>query len=261
MTTTGVPTIRVVEGVASLDGLDFFSGDLDELKERVGALLSSGGVHLIVTTNTDQIIDFGKSKGLSEAYNLASLRLVDGKPLQSLVRALGGRNTERITGADLLPQAADWSREEKWRIAIIGGSDYVGEGAARNLRTLYPGSHVEHIPFPHTNNVKNENSGIVREQLHYYRPDISFVCLGSPKQEEWVVENMDNLPDGIYVGAGAAVDFAAGAKSRAPLLMQRMGLEWTWRLVQEPRRLWRRYLVKGSAFFFVIIKSMWGKLK
>lgn len=261
MTTSVVPEIKVEDGIATIDGLAFFAGGIAELKGTLHSLLSTGGVHLVVTTNTDQVLDFGKSDTLNDAYHKASLRLVDGKPLQSLVRVLGARDIDRITGADLLPLAADWSRSEQWRIAIVGGSDAVGEQAAKNLRDRYPGSQIEHISFPYLGTTGTGTVEDVANQLHEYQPDISFVCLGSPKQEEWVVENTTSLPHGIYVGAGAAVDFAAGAKRRAPLGVQKMGMEWTWRLFQEPSRLWRRYLVKGSAFLLVICKSIWGSRK
>lgn len=261
MTAIGVPTIKVTEGIASLNGLTFFGGGLTELKERVRSLIGDGRVHLVVTTNTDQIIDIGKSASLGDAYRKASLRLVDGKPLQTLIWAMGGHTTQRITGADLLPTVADWSRQEGWRIAIVGGAGAVGERAAHNLRNMYPGSRVEHIPFPYTADVRNSVAQTVAKHLHGYQPDISFVCLGSPKQEDWVIGNMAILPSGVYVGAGAAVDFAAGAKSRAPDLVQKAGLEWTWRLVQEPGRLWHRYLVKGPAFIPVIFRSIRGNLK
>lgn len=256
-----MPTVTVDEGVASLDGLAFFSGDVNDLKARVHDLLNDGGVHLVVTTNTDQIIDFGKSETLSVAYHRASLRLVDGKPLESLVRLLGGRCTKRITGADLLPTVAEWSSEEDWRVAIVGGVDEVGELAAQNLRAKYQGSRVEHIPFPYTTDTRSQIAQEVAMRLHEYRPNVSFICLGSPKQEDWVIANMDILPEGIFVGAGAAVDFAAGVKSRAPSVIQSIGMEWMWRLLQEPRRLCHRYIVKGPAFIPVIFKSIWGNRK
>ena len=93
-------------------------------------------------------------------------------------------------------------------------------------------------------------------QLRDVAPDIVFVCLGAPKQELWYLQWRDQLPPAVYIGAGAAVDFAADRVRRAPKLVQRIGAEWVWRLAQEPRRLAGRYLGKGPAFLFVIGRSL-----
>ncbi len=100
------------------------------------------------------------------------------------------------------------------------------------------------------------NTPDVNKTLRDRAAEVTFICLGSPKQELWFLENRHELPPGIYVGAGAAIDFAGGAKKRAPVLAQRIGMEWVWRLAQEPRRLARRYLVDGPKFIFVVVRSV-----
>jgi N-acetylglucosaminyldiphosphoundecaprenol N-acetyl-beta-D-mannosaminyltransferase len=89
------------------------------------------------------------------------------------------------------------------------------------------------------------------------RPDILFVGLGAPKQELWVHRAWARLEAGVIICCGAAIDYAAGARRRAPLWMQRLGLEWLWRLVHNPRRLWRRYLVDDLAFLGIFLKEWW----
>lgn len=96
----------------------------------------------------------------------------------------------------------------------------------------------------------------VVEALASLEPDLVFVCLGSPKQDVWVSRWRAKLPPAVYIGAGAAVDFVAGTKRRAPRALQRLGLEWAFRLAQEPRRLARRYLVRGPAFAMVAVRSL-----
>jgi N-acetylglucosaminyldiphosphoundecaprenol N-acetyl-beta-D-mannosaminyltransferase len=96
----------------------------------------------------------------------------------------------------------------------------------------------------------------VVEGIKNFAPDIVFLCLGAPKQESWFMEWRDLLPDGVYIGAGAAVDFAAGVSTRAPAQLQRLGMEWVWRLAQEPKRLAKRYLIKGPRFLVIAARSI-----
>lgn len=254
-----LPVIQVESGGVRINGMPLFTASRDVLKLRLAELVGSQKSHLVVTPNVDQLIDLSSSDLLQRAYSRASLRLIDGMPIVRLAQALGAADVTRNTGADLLPTAAEWAGELGWRIAILGGSTSAGNAAAAALRTRNPGAQVEHVPFPMLSDMQSEKCRPVIQALRQLRPNLIFVCLGSPKQEEWVLEWLNDLPAGVYIGAGAAVDFAAGAKSRAPQAVQRLGFEWLWRLCQEPRRLGFRYLVRGPKFVGIIIKSIRGK--
>ena len=233
-----------------------FNGDTFQLLTEIGRLVDSKEPHLVVTPNVDQVLDLQESPALRRAYDAASLRLVDGAPLVAVLRLLGARDVHRHTGADLLPLMAKHSADTGWKIAILGGSDYVGRRAADTLRENYPGSVVRSIPFPY---VKDVSESLVLEAvgaLAAWKPAVVFICLGSPKQEAFFSHWRADLPPAVYIGAGAAADFAAGSKRRAPAAVQTLGLEWTWRLIQEPRRLANRYLVKGPRFIRPAISSL-----
>jgi N-acetylglucosaminyldiphosphoundecaprenol N-acetyl-beta-D-mannosaminyltransferase len=237
-------------------GCELFRGSEAELLDAIDSHIADGGRHLVITPNVDQVLSMRESRAAAEVFRRASIRLVDGAPLIFLARALGDGMIRRITGADLLPIVVRNSTERGWRVAITGGSDSVIDAAIARFAEEYPGACVRGVPFPHIGDVEDERGiGVVRE-LEAFRPDIVFLCLGFPKQEGWFLQWESSLPSAVYVGAGASVDFAARTRSRAPGLVQSLGLEWVWRLVQEPRRLAHRYIVKGPGFLRVVVHSL-----
>lgn len=250
------PTLTHGQGTTSLDGLPLETGTAEQLEASLEALISTGRPELVVTANVDQVLNLPGSPGLRRAYEAARLRLIDGMPLVLLARALGARRVHRHTGADLLPLSAQRSAARGWRVVIAGGSTQIAADAVRKLREQHPSAHIDHVPFPYLTDVSDEAALPVVRELRRLAPDVVFLCLGSPKQEEWFLQWRDHLPGAVYIGAGAAVDFAAGARSRAPRLIQSAGFEWVWRLSQEPTRLGARYLVKGPRFMGVIARSL-----
>lgn len=229
-------------------GAPLFAGDTRSLLDVIEVLARSGDRHLVVTPNVDQLLVARAQPELRRLFREASILLADGAPLSALARALGGGVPPRHTGADLLPAVARLSRERGLRIAITGGSRGVAEQAAARLEREHPGSIVRAVAFPERGQDDVDAQARVATELWSMEPDVVFVCLGFPKQENWVLDQGDRLPPAVYVGAGAAVDFAAGAQVRAPRVIQTLGLEWMWRLVREPRRLAHRYLVRGPGF-------------
>lgn len=250
-----VPILRVAEDWVTLGDLKLTSGPFKDVTAALERLVEAGGAELVVTVNVDQILSLRAHPRLAEAYATAALRLIDGMPIVYLARLLGAENVHRHTGADLLPRCAALAQQHGWRIVIAGGADDVGRQAAARLRIDYPGAEIEHVSFPMVRSVDDPATHRVLTDLHRLDPDLVFLCLGSPKQEDWFLQWRHDLPGAVYIGTGAAVDFAAGAKVRAPSWIQSSGLEWVWRLVQEPRRLAYRYLVRGPGFLQVVVRS------
>lgn len=248
--------MAVEDATVRIAGRDIFVGGEDELLREFEALLGRAEATLVMTPNVDQVIDLQSDTTYRAAFDSADLLMLDGMPLVFLARALGAKEAQRSTGADLLPWAASRSAEHGWVIAITGGLPEVVEAAVERLRSQHPGSNVVAVPFPMIARADDPAGVDVVAELRELRPDVTFVCLGSPKQELWFRAWRDQLPPGAYVGAGAAVDFAAGVVRRAPAFFQRLSLEWVWRLAQEPRRLAHRYLVKGPRFLGFIYRSL-----
>lgn len=231
-----------------------FRDDTDQLRLQLQHELRRGAPRLVVTANVDHIVKLLHDQKFNCAYDRAALRLVDGVPLAWLGRAVSGQKVNRHTGADLLPLVSSWSAQTRERIVMFGGSPGVGRAAANRLMQRFPGANVAHIDTPLIG--VDTLTPELNSALRALAPDYVFVCLGAPKQELWFTRNEHELPPAVYIGAGAAIDFAAGAKRRAPKLMQVLSLEWAWRLLQEPRRLSRRYLVEGPKFIQVAFRSV-----
>ena len=258
----GDGTVSTSDTCASVDsegcrlfGIRVFGGRLADLYCAIENLLESGKPELIVTANVDHAVRLERDPGFREAYEKASVITLDGAPLVALFRLLGRREAVRIAGADLLPDIVEHSVETAWRVLIVGGAPGVSEAAVCRLRMLYPKAVLESVHFPDLLDVGDERSLSVIKNMVEFDPDVVFLCLGSPKQEMWFSHWVDLLPACVYVGAGAAVEFAAG-RSRAPKAVQRLGLEWVWRLCQDPKRLFRRYVVVDSRFLALAVVSL-----
>ncbi|MDF9278729.1 WecB/TagA/CpsF family glycosyltransferase [Arthrobacter sp. EH-1B-1] len=250
--------MRIIGGKVFLGEFELFAEDAESLDGRIRELVSEQRPRLIVTPNVDQVLRLESSEVLLESYSTSSLRLLDGMPLVWLARLLGAKAAQRNTGADLLPRVVRMAASSNWTVALLGGTDEVGQLAASRLQQKYAGAVVNHVPFPMTSDLTSDECKSVLKSLLEMQANVVFVCLGSPKQEEWALTWWGSLPPALYVGAGAAIDFAAGGKKRAPLLLQRAGGEWVWRLMQEPRRLAKRYLLDGPRFLTVVIRSIRG---
>lgn len=247
----------VVDGAGTpyLADKEIFQGDLDGLLDHLGTLLPATRPYALITPNVDQAITLREDAALRAAFDHADVLIADGAPLVLLARRLGAHRLQRLTGADLLPAAAARASRTGWRIVLTGGRSDITVQAAENLRRRY-GADVVAVPFPLISGPEDPASREVVEALRAAQADLVFVCLGSPKQDVWVDRWRDELPPGIYIGAGAAVDFAAGVRSRAPRLVQALGAEWLYRLAQEPRRLARRYMVRGPLFLLIVLRSV-----
>lgn len=246
-----VEPYRVFGGWAHVYGRPLFGGDERALGDLIGALSHTQRVVRISTPNVDQILLARTDRTARAALVDADVLLTDGAPLALLARLLGAPRPQRLTGADLLPTAAALSARDGLRVAILGGAPGVSEKAVAMLSTAHPGARLHAVPFPPAAQCTPATDAVAVDTLKAIEAEIVFVCLGFPRQETWVGDHRTSLPPAVYIGAGAAVDFAAGVRRRAPRILQRLGLEWAFRLAQEPVRLARRYLVRGPGFVAV----------
>ena len=172
----------------------------------------------------------------------ASLTLPDGQPLVWAMNALGHDLEDRVYGPDLMAQYCERSAETGVRMYLYGGRN---QGAlvqlALNLRRRYPGVKIVGGYSPPFRDLSREESDAVVAEINATKADVVWVGIGAPKQEKWMAAMRDRLDAPVLVGVGAAFDFHAGLVPQAPSWMQSAGLEWAYRLMQEPRRLWRRY--------------------
>ena len=232
---------------------------LEEIAQEVAHLAARGTPSMVVTPNADHVVTLEKNRELREAYSKAALVTPDGMPVVWASKWLGSPVKERVTGSDLMPRLCEIAAQRGLKVFLLGGAPGVAERAADNLAHAYPGLMVGGTLCPPFGFERDpaQNAAIV-EAIRKSGADLVFVCLGSPKQDVWSSQHLSLFDKGVFLGVGAAVDFCAGTAKRAPRWMQRTGLEWLYRVSQDPRRLVGRY-TKDLYFFVLVAREMWRR--
>ncbi|MER6946407.1 WecB/TagA/CpsF family glycosyltransferase [Nonomuraea sp. NPDC000554] len=220
-----------------------------QVVEWVRGELDAGRGGRIVTPNVDICRAAARDVALRELVNSGDLVVADGMPLVWASRLLGTPLPQRVTGADLIWTLSAMAASRGWPVYLLGGAPGAAVAAARELASRCPGLGVCGVEAP-PYRFDESRAGLerVRRRVAAARPRLVFVGLGFPRQERLIEELRRELPGAWFVGCGAAIAFAAGQVARAPLWMRRAGLEWLFRLLSEPGRLARRYLVDDLPF-------------
>jgi N-acetylglucosaminyldiphosphoundecaprenol N-acetyl-beta-D-mannosaminyltransferase len=238
----------------------YFAGvKIDNLSLResvvyIKKLLNDQKNHYIVSPNAAHIVLFQRDEDFRKAYASASLVLPDGMPLIWISRFLKPRLKERITGPDLLFSLCAVSIRDRYTIFLLGAENKVIEKAKNALLSKFPGLHIAGIHNGYFNNDKK-----ILEKINELQPDILFIGMGFAKQEKWISKNINQLKVKVAVPIGGVFDVIAGKFRPAPRLMQNYGFEWLWRLIQEPRRLWKRYLIGNTIFIWLVLKEVFQR--
>ncbi|GAA4522987.1 WecB/TagA/CpsF family glycosyltransferase [Nonomuraea ferruginea] len=235
---------RVVVGGVGIDPV----GE-DEVVAWVAGELAAGRGGRIVTPNVDICRAVRRDPGLAELVAGADVVVADGMPLVWAARLRGTPLPGRVTGADLIWSLSAMAARAGWPVYLLGGPPGVAEAAAGELARRCPGLEVRGVDAPPYGFDRTaEGRERVRRKVVAARPAIVFAGFGFPRQDLLIAELRRDLPEAWFLGCGAAIGFAAGTVSRAPAWMRRRGLEWLHRLMTEPRRLARRYLVDDLPF-------------
>lgn len=228
---------------------------MQETIQAVDDMIQAERKSYIVAVNVDVIMKIEKDPILKKIVDEADLTLVDGKPLIWISRFQKRPVKEKISGSDLVPELCRISAESRYTVFILGGREGIAEKAKTNLEGRNPGIQIvgTYAPLFGFENDKTELTKI-NEMISAAHPDLLIVCFGCPKQEKFVYENIGQYNAKVSVCAGATVDFLAGNVKRAPQWMSRHGLEWFYRYLQEPRRLFKRYFVDDIKIIGLIWK-------
>ena len=242
---------RVIVGDVAVDRLtmdDAVQWVADSLRKR-----TTPSPLLIVASNAQVVTLAAADLRLMQALRSAQLVVPDGISVVLASRLLGCPTPERVPGGELMERlCAEFSRRDL-SVFFLGGLPAAADGAARQLISRYPGLRIAGCYCPQVGfEDEPAEAAMVRSLIAKAAPDLLCVALGVPKQEIWMQENCLTLPIGAAIGVGAALDTTAGLRKRAPRWTQQIGMEWLYRLIREPRRLWRRYLI-GNAQFVVLI--------
>jgi N-acetylglucosaminyldiphosphoundecaprenol N-acetyl-beta-D-mannosaminyltransferase len=215
---------------------------------RVGGMVCASTVHMVMEGHDDP--DFRR------LVNAADLITADGMPLVWMLRALGAPEATRVYGPDLMPMVCRAAAERGIPVGFYGSSEPVLDALARELVARHPTLRIGFRWSPPFAPASPEPDEQVVEAIADSGVGVLFVGLGCPKQERWMAAHREQL-DCVLVGVGAAFDFAAGHKPKAPSWLQRAGLEWAFRLACEPRRLWWRYARHNPRFALAALRQLW----
>ncbi len=216
---------------------------------RTPCYISNPNVDVIIHCNRDQ-------EFLGPYYRQGALCLADGVPLLWAAKFLGTPLKEKISGSDLVPLVCKLANDQGYRIFFLGGRPGAADAAKTQLLRTLPALNIVGTyapPFGFEND--EEELGKMARMIKEAKPDIVLVGLGAPKQERWIQKYHQVLNIPVCMSVGVTFEFIAGIVKRAPRWMQQIGFEWLWRLMMEPRRLWRRYLVDDLPFFGMVIKQ------
>jgi N-acetylglucosaminyldiphosphoundecaprenol N-acetyl-beta-D-mannosaminyltransferase len=192
------------------------------------------------------------------AINRAGLATQDGMPLVWWSRRSGHADASRVCGPDLMEAICAVSVARNYRHYFYGGSEAVVDQLVQNFTRKYPGFSVVGVRSPPFRPLTDDEDAADVAAINEARPDFVWVGLGMPKQEKWMASHVGRIHATALLGVGAAFDFHAGVKPRAPVWMQRSGTEWMFRLASEPRRLARRYLIDNTVFLMHSVRQVLG---
>ncbi len=258
---TGVAPYRPMRTHAVLD-VPIAVITMDEAIRQVNQWAANGSrAHLVTFVNAHMAVEAQLRADFRESLREMDLNCPDGAPVFWLARREHGSSISKISGPEFMPRFCEQSVALGHRHFLYGGTDGVAADASAALEKLYPGIQIAgHYcpPFrPLTETEKTEVIGAINES----GADVVWVCLGCPKQEQWMAEMRDHLHAKVVLAVGQALDILAGRTRRAPAFLRSCGGEWAYRLAKEPRRLWKRYMVTNSLFVLFVVREQLERLR
>lgn len=230
-------------------GTPFHDVTMDETIDWIARMVERRTPSYLVTANLDFATQAACDVELQRILIEAELVLCDGTPLVWTSRLTGRPLRERVAGSDLVPRLAERAARDGWRIYLLGGEPRSVEEAGRNLSARYPGLVIAGAYSPPFAALHEFDHADIAARIAEAKPDILLVAFGCPKQEKWIYAHYRELGVPCSIGVGATIDFLAGKVRRAPAWIGTLGLEWVYRLAQEPKRLLGRY-AKDLLFLF-----------
>lgn len=233
---------------------------MQEALECIRELAEHGERSYVVTPNADHIVKLEKDQIFAQVYRDADLILTDGKPLLWIARWLHTPIVEKVSGSDLFPLVCKMAAECGYTVFFLGARPGVAQKAAEILRGRYPGLHVAGTYSPEEGFEKDrQETDKICTMIRASAPDILFTAMGSPKQEIFYYQVRERMAVPVTLHVGASFDFIAGTIKRAPKWMSDAGLEWFYRLLQEPARMFKRYMIDDIQIFRLYLRYRTGR--
>jgi len=214
----------------------------------------------VCIANVHTLMETYDSPDFRRVVNEADLVTPDGMPLVWIMRWKGAKHQERVYGPTLMLHVLDVASKENIPVGFYGGTQEVLDALIKRMQARFERLNVAFFQSPPFRELSPEEDAEIVERINRSGTRILFVGLGCPKQETWMARHRDKV-QAVMLGVGAAFDFHAGLKPQAPAWLQKLGLEWLFRLLTEPRRLWKRYLYHNPRFVVLAIADLLGLLK
>jgi N-acetylglucosaminyldiphosphoundecaprenol N-acetyl-beta-D-mannosaminyltransferase len=241
MTHSTIPRVDVL-------GVNISAVDLNGAVEEVGRWFDDDERHYVCVTGVHGVMESQRDPELLAIHNASGLTTPDGMPMVWSGWFAGHRSMDRVYGPDLMLDVCAEAARRGWRCYFYGGKEGVADVLASRLEERFPGLKVAGCYSPPFRPLTAEEDEAIVDRINSSAADLVWVGLSTPKQERWMAEHVDRLDAVALLGVGAAFDFHAGEVRQAPRWVQRSGMEWLFRLGQEPKRLWRRYLYNNPRF-------------
>ena len=242
----------VADGAVELFGVPLHPLSMAETVSRVERLVASGGAHQHVVLNAAKVVQVQHDEALRRIISGCSLVNADGQSVVWAARLLGVDVPERVTGIDLMERLLDRSQELGWSVYFLGARDEVVERVVALQRERRPQLQIAGWRNGYWS---AEQEAQVVAQVAATSPTLLLVAMPTPAKEHFLARHLDELGVSFAMGVGGAFDVVAGVTRRAPRWMQRAGLEWFYRLAQEPRRMFKRYLVGNTRFILLTMRE------
>lgn len=228
---------------------------LDEAIEHIEECINKRKISHVVTPNVDQIVRIEKDKEFQKICNSAELLLVDGQPLMWIAKLYKSPFKEKICGSDLVPKLCEVAAEKGYGIFLLGAAPGVAKLAAEKLQKKHPSLKVAGTYSPPLGFEKDENEiNKINEMLLQSKADMLFVGMGVPKQDIFIYNNMNKYKIPVSFSIGGTIDFIAGKQKRAPKWINKIGMEWFYRFLCNPKRLFKRYFVDDMKIIKLAMK-------
>lgn len=242
----------MVDNRVSMMGCSIDNLSMEETIATIDGFIRDGRPHQHVVINVDKIVKAYRDPALMDVINACDLINVDGMPVVWAARLLGIPLKERIAGIDLFEALMQRAAIKGWRVFLLGARDEIISSVCRIYIDRYPGL----VIAGHRNGYwPADQDLLVAEQVFQSKADLLFVAISSPRKEKFLNSCQDLMRVPFAMGVGGTFDVAAGKVKRAPLWMQKVGLEWFFRFMQEPKRMFRRYFIEDIYFVRIFIEE------
>jgi N-acetylglucosaminyldiphosphoundecaprenol N-acetyl-beta-D-mannosaminyltransferase len=253
----------IAPAIAPTHRSDITGVQVDNLTERetielIGRLILNGGQHYMSVVNASKLVAAARDPDLRRTLLGSDIVTADGMSVVWASRVFGQPLKERVTGIGVFERLIAASAHEGWRVYLLGARDESVRGMIARLVSDQP--HLQLVGF-RNGYFPDSQAAEVADEIRESRADVLFVAMGSPRQEKFISKYLRGTGVRFALGVGGAFDHVGGLAKRAPMWMQRAGLEWLYRLWREPRRLWRRYLVGNSVFVWLVVRQLLRKRK